>query len=59
MMMDGDAMIDMRCWVLKLILRIGKKKLRVDFIELVDHKITSRKGGEGPHILNDIDTLDT
>ena len=48
----------MRCWVLKLIPRIGKQIFKTDFIVFVDHKVTYRKAEEH-NVLNGTDTLDT
>ena len=44
----------MRCWILKLISRIGK----TNFKSFVDHKIRCCKV-EDLHILKNTDTLDT
>ena len=56
---DGDTMIvkeQVRCWVLRFILYIGKTIFKPIFIAVIDHKITCFRVGE-IHILNGIDTL--
>ena len=47
-----------RCWVLKLILCIGKTNFKLKIIAFIGHKITCRKAEE-LHILNGTDTLGT
>ena len=62
MVMDGDTMIDKRTDEVldpEIDFTYWKNKFqKVDFIALVDHKITSRKVGK-LHILNGTDTVGT